>query len=132
MYLLDTTIFSFMLRNDTRLKLYEDELSSNATFFLSAMTVLELHSGAELRGWGVKRRDEMEHHIGRFTVLPIDANLAQPYARAIAVSRAAGNELKPPDALILASGRHFGLVVLTHDRDMLIGDELGIDVICRV
>jgi predicted nucleic acid-binding protein len=96
------------------------------------MTVCELYSGAEIRGWGARRRAELDRHIEKCTVLPIDAGMALPYGQVIAASRLAGRELTPPDALIVATAKRFGLILLTHDRDMLVGEQLGVNVVCRV
>ena len=131
MYLLDTTVFSFILRNDPLLQLYEEAAGNAGGLFLSAMSVCELYSGAQLRGWGERRRAELDRHIGGCTVLPIDATIAATYGDAIATSRAAGRELTPPDALIVATAKRYGLTLLTHDRDMTVGEQLGVEVICR-
>src|SRR4051812_44091780 len=81
--LLDTTVFSFLLRDDSRRDLYDEELASARPFFLSAMTVCELQSGVEVKGWGVKRRAAMERHIAQFTVLPIDQPLVRKSLRTV-------------------------------------------------
>jgi len=131
MYLLDTTIFSYMLRDDSRLDLYNEDLKSEGPFYISAMTVYELYTGAEIDRWGAKRRAEMERHVEQFTVLPMDQSLGKIYAQVFAAARTLGCELHVADALIVATAKRFELKLVTHDRDMLIADNFGIKVICH-
>ncbi len=132
MYLLDTTVFSFIVRNDPLLQLYEQTIGGAGPLFLSAMTICELHAGAQIKGWGERRMAELSLHINRCTALPIDSGIAIEYGRAIAASRAAGRELTPSDAMIVATSMRYGLVLLTHDRDMTVAEEFGVNVICKI
>lgn len=131
MYLLDTTIFSFIIRNDPVLKLYADTMNAARPMFLSAMTVCELQAGAQIKGWGDRRTDELQSYIDKFTVLPIDTGISTFYGRIIAVSRELGKELSPPDALIAATALQFDLTLLSHDKDMIIARDIGVDLICK-
>ena len=131
MYLLDTTIFSFIIRNDPNLELYSDTVSAARPLFLSAMMVCELQAGAQVKGWGDRRMDELQSYIDKFTVLPIDTGISAFYGRIIAGSRELGKELSPPDALIAATALQFDLTLLSHDKDMVVVKDIGVDLICK-
>lgn len=53
--LIDTTVASFMFTGRPELALYANDLVGHTTA-LSFQTVAEMQLGAELRGWGKKRR----------------------------------------------------------------------------
>lgn len=131
MYLVDTSIVSYSFRLDPLLRLYEDEMQGDAPLVVSAQTVVEILAGVLLRNWGAKRRVRMDESLARFAVLALDHKTAQNCAEIIVEAQRAGRALDLGDAWILATARRYGLTLLSHDRDMLVGKHLGIDVVCR-
>ena len=131
MYLLDTSIASFSFRVDPLLQLYNDELESGAPLFISAQTVAEIFFGMALKSWGAKKRTRMDETLARFAVLPMDNETAKVFADVMMSSRVLGRRLNIEDAWIVSTARQYGLLLLTHDPDMSIGDQFGVKVICR-
>ena len=131
MYLVDTSIVSFSFRTDPLLQLYEDELNSGAPLLASAQTVTEIFVGMLSKGWGTKQRTRMDQTLARFAILAMDQETARICAEVIIGAQAAGRPLELGDAWILATARRYSLIVVTHDRDMTVGELLGIKVVCR-
>jgi predicted nucleic acid-binding protein len=88
--------------------------------------------GAELDGWGSKRRTALYSLIeSSYTILPIDLKTSACYVQLMAGSAARGRHLSDPDAWIAATAMQYGMTLLTHDGDMKVADEFGVRVICR-
>lgn len=131
MYLIDTSIFSYFLRSDPIIDRYAEDLTAGARLFLSVQTVGELRSGAAQRGWGEKRKVQLQRFLDTFTILPITEATATVYAEVTTASRRAGRRLQVADAWIMATAKQYGLTLVAHDQDMEIGHTLGVLVICR-
>jgi len=131
MYLFDTSIFSYLFRNDRVIGEYADELERDTRLFLSVQTVGELRVGASSRRWGSKRQEQLHNFIATFTVLPITDATTSHYCEIIVSAKRSGQALTVADAWIMATARQFGLTLVSHDRDMKIGEKMGIVVICR-
>jgi len=56
--LLDTDVFSFLMRNDSRGNAYKRHIK-NKTVSVSFVTVGELYYGAEKRNWSPKNRQAL-------------------------------------------------------------------------
>ena len=70
MYLLDTNICIFMMRQSSPSVIARIEKLDPASLFLSAVTVHELHFGAEKRNWGEKHRQNLKLFCNHCTSLP--------------------------------------------------------------
>ena len=67
----------------------------------------------------------------QFAVIPIDENTVPFYATAISGTARIGRALTVPDGWIVATAKQHGLTLVTHERDMVAGEMLGIKVVCR-
>ena len=115
--LLDTSIASFL--HDGRedmLAPYRSRLSG-ARLSVSFQTVEEMWFGAARRAWGEGRRARLERFLQQIAVIGADAALARACARLRAAQQARGGRLEQADAWIVATALHYGLPLLTHDRD---------------
>lgn len=64
---IDTDIFSFILKKDTRAELYKPHLDGHF-LFLSFMTVAELERWANLHNWGQNKINLLENSLKRYVV----------------------------------------------------------------
>lgn len=131
MFLLDTSVVSYIVRKDPLAKLYHAEVTSGMACYVSAQTLGEMYLGARAADWGTERRRRMEVVLARFVVLAIDSGTARQYGDLVHAAGALGRPLSPPDAWIMAAAKQYGLTLVSHDRDMLVGGRLGIEVVCR-
>jgi hypothetical protein len=68
--LLDTDVFSYFFKRDSRAALYAPDVAA-AQLCLSFQSVAELRSWSLIRNWGNPRRQSLEAAILRCVVLPM-------------------------------------------------------------
>lgn len=112
--LLDTDVFSFALKQDTRAALYQQHLHG-AQPCLSFQTVAELRLWALLRHWSPARREGLEGSISRCLVLPCDDGTTTQWARVCAHRRRLGRPIGCGDAWVAATALRHQLQLLTHN-----------------
>jgi tRNA(fMet)-specific endonuclease VapC len=111
---LDTDVFSFFFKHDTRASLYEPALRG-AELCLSFQSVAELRLWALIRRWGDTRRRSLDAALARYTVLPYDDAMAHAWAHLTAHRRRLGRPIETGDAWIAASALRHNATVLTHN-----------------
>jgi tRNA(fMet)-specific endonuclease VapC len=112
--LLDTDVFSFFFKRDTRSALYEPALAGSQ-LCLSFQSVAELRLWALVRRWGEPRRRSLESAFARYTVLPYDDRMSQHWAELTAHRRRIGRPIETGDAWIAASALRYDGTLLTHN-----------------
>jgi len=110
--LLDTNIFSYIHKNDTRAQVYRKHLDGKR-LALCFMTMAELYQWARQRNWGRKKIDELERKLSAYVVLYPDRETAWEYA---GVRTIKGRPMDPGDAWIAAAALRHGLALVTHNR----------------
>lgn len=127
--LLDTDVFSFFFKRDTRAALYAGYLGGgDVQACLSFQSVGELRYWALIRRWGEPRRHSLDTAISRTVVLPHDDDLCRQWSMVTAHRRQLGRPIECGDAWIAATALRHGLSLLTHNaRDY--GDVPGLTVI---
>lgn len=132
MFLVDTSVVSFFLRNSPLKERYRQEMEGVAPLYLSVQTIAELVVGAERDNWGAMRIAALRKFVAsQFAIIPIDESTVPFYAAAINGTARVGRALTVPDGWIVATAKQHDLILVTHDRDMVVGDLLGIKVVCR-
>jgi len=131
--LLETSVVSFFLpaKNRPERTLYEPHLEGRR-LILSFQSVAELWLLARKNAWGKRREDNLRRFLGKFMVVPADAELAEAWADVTAACERLGRRLETADAWIVATALRFELPLVTHDRDQLILQELGGRVITEL
>ena len=115
MYLLDTNICIYVLKN-TYPALTEKVFSINPAFIaMSSVTVYELEYGAEKSSWGQKTRQMLAQFLAPFTILPFDCDDAVTAGTIRGLLEKQGNIIGPYDYQIAAQGITKGLTVVTHN-----------------
>lgn len=112
--LLDTDVFSFFFKGDTRAEMYTPDVEGKQ-MCLSFMSVAELLRWTIVRGWGEPRRRSLEQALRRCVVLPYDAAMAQAWAT-IAVQRSrSGHPIACGDCWIAAAAIRHDVPLITHN-----------------
>ncbi len=112
--LLDTDVFSFFFRRDVRCLSYRDDIRDKR-LCLSFATAGELRFGAIARGWGERRRQELEDAIAGAAILSADDALIHLWAQVKAVREQAGRPISSEDCWIAATALRHDLPLLTHN-----------------
>jgi len=112
--LLDTNIVSFILKQDTRQKLYEPHVRGQI-LALSFMTVAELYQWATFYQWGLRRVTELEQILARHVILPFDIELCRTWAKVRAERRNVGLPISSEDAWVAATAVWYNLPLITHN-----------------
>ena len=114
-YMLDTNICVYVIKNYPpelleRFNALAEQLS------ISAITLGELHYGAEKSIHRLKNLQAIEHFAARLDVLPFSPKAAVHYGQVRAELERAGTPVGPHDMLIAAHARSEGLIVVTNNR----------------
>lgn len=112
--LLDTDVFSFLNKGDSRADLYRPHVKGK-TIALSFITVGELFYWTVKRKWGVKKIATLERHIRAAVIVPYDLELCREFARVRSSIEA--NRVVPANDLWIASCaiRH-SIPLVTHNH----------------
>lgn len=117
MYLLDTNICIFVMKNTYR-SLTERLLATTPDdVAVSAITVYELEYGAAKSNWGERTRENLRMFLSPFIILPFDSKDAIVAGQIRAHLSSVGNLIGPYDIQIAAQGIARDLTVITHNTD---------------
>lgn len=114
--LVDTDVFSYTIKNDTRAGLYRQHLDGRV-IALSFMTVAELDQWALLHNWGRDRRARLEQRLRECLLLAYDRDLCRWWAEVRVARRRAGKPIELADAWIAATALVYRLPLVTHNPD---------------
>jgi predicted nucleic acid-binding protein len=112
--LLDTDVFSFVFKRDTRGVLYAPHLAGVQPC-LSFQSVAELRYWALVRRWGEARRQSLDLSLARCLVLPYDDATSRHWAEVTNHRRQTGRPIECGDAWIAATAIRHNLTPLTHN-----------------
>jgi tRNA(fMet)-specific endonuclease VapC len=108
----DTDVFSFLYKHDTRGALYQSHLSGK-TLQLAFATVAELYYWAVRYKWGQARVDDLRAAIARYTILEWDDATAWEWAHVMSVI---GRPVAEADAWVAAVTIRHDMPLVTHNR----------------
>jgi len=80
---------------------------------ISFMTLAELDSWADIRGWGTARREDLRTFLSHYVVQYPDRNLCQLWGSVLATARRAGLPFDSADAWIAATALLYGAPLVT-------------------
>ncbi len=115
MYLLDTNICIYLLKNTYPTLTEKVFFMSPASIVMSSVTVYELEYGAAKHNWGEKTRQKLAQFMAPFTILPFDCDDAVTAGRIRGFLEKQEKIIGPYDYLIAAQGITKGLTVVTHN-----------------
>jgi tRNA(fMet)-specific endonuclease VapC len=110
----DTNVFSYLFKGDTRGGLYAPHLDG-ARPVLSFVTIAELAFWADVRQWGQPTRGRLERFLAGFAVRYPDRALCDRWGAVTAAARRAGRAIAAMDAWIAATAIHYAVPLVTHD-----------------
>ena len=110
--LVDTDVFSYVYKGDTRGGLYTAHLTGNH-LHLAFSTVAELYRWTIRHGWGQVRVNNLRSTIAQYTVLDWDDDVAWQWAQLMSMK---GRPMNPADAWVAAVALRHGLPLVTHNR----------------
>lgn len=115
MYLLDTNICIYLMKNTYPL-LTERLLSRNPSeMFVSSITVFELEYGAEKSNWGERTRHKLALFLSPFHILPFTTEDGVTAGRLRGYLEKQGTPIGPYDVQIAAQALSRGITVITHN-----------------
>lgn len=113
--LVDTDVFSFIIKQDSRAALYRPHLLGRPKL-ISFMTLAELRRWALTRNWGTARRRELEMMLEDFGIIYADDELCTVWAQVMSDAHHTGRPIATADAWIAATALLFGIPLATHNR----------------
>lgn len=116
--LLDTDVFSYLLRaGDRRGEPYREHVRGK-TIAVSFITVGELYYGASKRTWSAKTIASLEQHLKAAVIVPYDVEICKTYARLRATLRteSGSDRVLQNDLWIAASAVRHNLPLITNNR----------------
>jgi tRNA(fMet)-specific endonuclease VapC len=111
---LDTDVFSFFFKEDTRARPYEADIRGRQ-LCLSFQTIAEVKAWAIVRNWGIRRRRALDNVLARYLVLPYDSRMVDAWAMATASRMRIGQPIECGDAWIAAAALRHDIALLTHN-----------------
>jgi predicted nucleic acid-binding protein len=112
--LLDTDVFSFVFKRDSRAVLYAPELDPSG-LCVSFQTVAELRCWSRIRRWSDARRADLERALAHCVLLPWDNAMCEVWAQITAHRRQLGRPIECGDAWIAATALRYGVRLATHN-----------------
>ena len=112
--ILDTNIVSYLMKGGPLAEAYAPHVEGRL-LAIAFITVGELYFGAEKKGWGAKKRKELETTLRNFVVIPYDHEIARCYGRIVAERQRNGNSIAPNDAWIAACTVRHDVPLVTHN-----------------
>lgn len=111
---LDTDVWSFLFKRDSRAEQYRVHLEHNV-LCVSFQTIAELYQWAETANWGEKRLARLRAWLKRFTVLGYDDITGQIWAHIRTERQQKGRPLSAQDAWGAACTPRYGYALITHN-----------------
>jgi predicted nucleic acid-binding protein len=113
--LVDTDVFSYSLKGDTRADLYKPHLQGRLVA-LSFVTVGELQFWAYRRKWSPRRIAGLNSRIRSTVIVPFDFALCETYGRLKAALQKAGRSIADNDLWIAACAIRHSIPLASHNR----------------
>jgi tRNA(fMet)-specific endonuclease VapC len=108
----DTDVFSFVFKGDSRAALYQPHLTGNQ-LYVSFATVAELYRWSIKHNWGARRVASLVAALHNYTVLPFDDATAWHWARTMSIP---GSPIGHGDAWVAAAALRHAMPLVTHNR----------------
>ena len=115
MFLLDTNICVFLMKNKYPAATRKLLSSDPSEIAVSSVTLFELEYGAAKSQWPEKNRNNVKLFLAPFTIVPFDGNDAVAAGEIRCLLEKAGTPIGPYDLQIAAQGLARGYTVVTHN-----------------
>jgi predicted nucleic acid-binding protein len=111
---IDTDVFSYFLKKDTRAKLYKKHTDGHL-LFISFMTVAELERWAMLFNWGRNKTAVLEKSFKRYIIQNSNRDICKVWADIMTDSKRNGLNVSIADAWIASTAICLQLPLVTHN-----------------
>jgi predicted nucleic acid-binding protein len=111
--LLGTDVFSYLLKDEARADPYRPHVRGR-TVAVSFVTVGELLAGAEKKGWGPAKREQLETKLRAVVIVPFDLEICRVCGRLSCLKTDAGG-----DRIIAANDRWIAACAIRHDLPLI-------------
>ncbi len=115
MYLLDTNICIYCIKNKSESVLKQLNLKRKYDVYISSITVAELEFGVEKSKYPERNRIALIEFLSIFKLLPFDDKDAQEYGKIKAKLSKDGNIIGPLDILIGSQAKSKNLILVTNN-----------------
>lgn len=112
--LLDTDVFSYLIKNDTRSVQYKSALEGKR-LSLAFVTIGEIYKWAFKRKWSVERIESTKATLQRYVVIPYNDRLARVWGDIAAATELAGKTMGENDCWIAAVASMYGMPLATNN-----------------
>lgn len=127
--LLDTDVFSFFFKKDTRRDLYAPDIADRQ-LCLSFQTYAELKAWTIERKWGAPRIEQLMQVLRQYVIIPYDSVVADSWAEIRAHRKGISRPIDCGDCWIAAVAVRHHIPLLTHNCAHF-SDIPGLTVITR-
>ena len=114
MLLIDTDVFSYRFKNDSRIEPYLPLLESHP-LAVSIITIAELFRWATVHQWGTKRVQRLENILDDYVMLPLNKTLCYQWATIQADCQAKGYVIHDHDCWLAATAIYHDIPLVTHN-----------------
>jgi tRNA(fMet)-specific endonuclease VapC len=112
---IDTDVFSYFLKKDSRAELYKQHTDGHL-LFISFMTVAELERWAILFNWGQNKIAVLEKTFRRYVIQYSNREICKIWAEIMAAGKRGGLNTSVADAWIAATAIHLQIPLVTHNK----------------
>ena len=116
MIVVDTSVVSYIFNQDSRADYYNDQIDGEECV-ISFQTLEEMQFGTLKRGWGDRRKNELDRHLQQYEVIWPTPELVERSAYLRSEREKIGRPLGIADAWIAATALLLDSQLATHDRD---------------
>jgi tRNA(fMet)-specific endonuclease VapC len=113
---IDTDVFSYFLKDDTRADLYRPHTDSQF-LIVSFMTVAEVEKWSLRSAWGARRKAEFEKTLRRYHIQDSTRKVCRLWAEVVDEGRRTGLNIDDADAWIAATALYFNVPLVTHNAE---------------
>lgn len=117
MFLLDTNICIYLMKNTYPMLTERLFSHSPSEMAVSSVTVFELEYGAAKSRWSEKTRLNMQLFLAPFTIIPFDGKDAMIAGQVRGILEKEGNPIGPYDLQIASQALARDMTVITHNAD---------------
>lgn len=112
--LVDTDVFSFFLKRDTRREQYS-KLLVRKQLCLSFQSLAELKRWALQRNWSSRTCEKLADALQHYVIIPFDAPMADAWAKITVHRQQMGRPIECGDAWVAATAVRHSIPLATHN-----------------
>ena len=112
--LVDTDVFPFIFKNDSRRDLYKPYLEDQFPY-ISFMTFAELKDWTLKHNWGVKLIAELDEALKQYSIQHSNPQICKLWSEVVDESRRKGRQISTSDAWVAATAISLDVPLISHN-----------------